>query len=199
MKSGQAVGKIARRLGVAPTKKTLKVLARRPVAPGEHGAKRRGARSVYGIQLLEKQKLRFQFMVSEKTLRRAFTKAKKAKGRVGENLLVRLDSRLDATIFRSGVVASIPSARQLISHHHVLVNGRRVQTPSFKVNPSDVISFTDRAKSFAFLREGIEEALAVPYITVDKEQSIIVRTNSPSRSEIPVECDEQLVVEFYSR
>lgn len=199
MKSGQAVGKIARRLGVTPTKKTIKIVSRRPNPPGQHGARRRGMRSVYGTQLLEKQKLRFQFMVSEKTLRRAFKKAKKGSGRVGENLVAQLDSRLDATIFRSGVVASIPAARQLITHHHVLVNGRRVQTPSVQITESDVVSFTEKAKSFAILREGFEEAMSVPYVSLNKEQGTITRTITPTRKDIPVECDEQLVVELYSR
>ncbi len=199
MKSSQPVGKIARRLGVTPTQKTIKIVSRRPNPPGEHGARRFGKKSVFKEQLLEKQKLRFQFMISEKALRRAYDKAKKSKENTGETLVKILDRRLDASIFRSGIVRSIPAARQLVSHHHVYVNGRRVKSPSFMLGDADVISFSDKAKGFAFLQEGFEDPISVDYMEVNKEEKTIRRLVPPERSQIPVECREQLVVELYSR
>jgi small subunit ribosomal protein S4 len=199
MKSSEPVGKIARRLGVTPTLKTVKIVSRRPNPPGEHGGRRRGKNSVYKEQLLEKQKLRFQFMISEKALRRAYQKSRKSSENTGETLVKLLDRRLDATIFRSGVVRSIPAARQLVSHRHVFINGRRVYSPSYIVGDSDIISFSKKAKDFAFLSEGFEEAIPVNYVEISKEEKTIRRTVSPERDVIPIECKEQLVIELYSR
>lgn len=199
MKAGARVGKIARRLGITPTRKTIKVVSRRSNAPGVHGAKRRSSKSVFSQQLIEKQKLRFQFMVSEKTLRRAFAKARGMRGSTGENLVKLLDERLDATIFRSGIVASVPAARQLISHRHVFVNGTRVYSPSYRLTPGDLITFSDKAKKFALLNEGFLNAQSVPYVELDREQYTIKRTLTPERNELPVQCNDQMIVEWYSR
>ena len=199
MRSGMAVGKIAWRLQVGPTIKTLKILNRRPNRPGMHGARKFSTKSVFGRQLLEKQKLRFQFMITERTLRRAYQAASSKKGSTGENLLQLLDSRLDAVIFRSGVVRSILAARQLVTHHHIFVNGRRVDKPSFQVSESDVISFSAKAKAFAFLQEGFRDGICVPYISLDKEAFTMRRAVQPTRDAIPVLCSEQMIVEFYSR
>lgn len=132
VRSGMAIGKVARRLQVGPTLKALKVLQRRPNAPGVHGHRKFKQVSIYGQQLIEKQKLKFQFMLTEKALRRAYSDARRKKGSTGETLLQILDQRLDATIFRSGVVRSVLAARQLITHRHVFVNGKRVDKPSFQ-------------------------------------------------------------------
>lgn len=199
MKAGMPVGKIARRLQVAPTVKTLKVLERRPTPPGMHGGKKFGSKSVYATQLIEKQKLRFQFMISEKVLRRAFKLAKSKKGSTGDNILQMLDSRLDATVFRSGVVRSMLAARQLVSHGNVLVNGKRVDKPGFQVSTTDIVSFSKKAMNFAFLVEGIRDGIPVAYIELNKEAGTIRRSVVPPRKDIPVMCSEQTVVEWYSR
>lgn len=199
MKSGIPVGKIARRLGVAPTAKTLKVLARRPQPPGVHGGNNRRTKSVYGNQLIEKQKLRFQFMVSETALRRAYRLAKKKKGSTAHALVMILDERLDATIFRSGVVKSVLAARQLVTHRHVRVNGRIVDKPSYRLKLNDIVTFSEKSRAFPYLLEGFRDAITVPYLTVDREQFTIARATIPQRQEIPVLCEEQMIVEWYSR
>ena len=198
-KAGSPIGKIARRLGVAPTAKAAKILARRPSRPGQHGGRHAKTPSVYGQQLIEKQKLRFFFMVDERQLRRVFKEALRMRGSTGENLLQKLDSRLDATIYRSGVVASIPAARQLVTHRHVFVNGRRVSKPSYLLRPHDVVTLSDKAKSNLLIADAFKTGLAVSYIDVDRENFTITRRSVPGRTEIPVQCDEQAIVEYYSR
>lgn len=199
MRSGIPVGKIARRLQIAPTAKTVRILARRTDAPGQHGARRAKAKSVYGEQLIEKQKLRFQYMITEKVLRRAYFVAQKKKGNSGENLIGFLDRRLDSTIFRSGIVNSNLAARQLITHGHVLVNGRKVDKPSFQTSDSDMIFLSEKAQKFPFIVEGLRDGNPVSYLTIDRDKAIITRTSTPTREQIPVDCKEQMVVEWYSR
>ncbi len=199
MRSGLPVGKIARRLQIGPTLKTLKVLQRRENPPGVHGKRRHGAQSVFAQQLIEKQKLKFQFMISEKVLRRAYEAASKKKGGTGDNLVQLLDTRLDATIFRSGVVRSVLAARQLITHRHVFVNGKRVDRPSYQIGEQDVITFSEKALKFTHVTEGVRDANSVAYVTVDKDNVMIKRSFTPPRSDIPVICNEQMVVEWYSR
>ncbi len=199
MKSGIAVGKIARRLQVAPTAKTLKILSRRPEGPGVHGKSKGRQKSVYGIQLIEKQKLRFQFMVSETVLRGTYKRAKKSKGSTALSLLLILDERLDATIFRSGVVASVLAARQLVTHRHVRVNGKIVDKPGYRLKLHDIITFSDKSRQFPLLIQGFRDGNAVPYVNVDREQFTIQRASVPERIQIPVQCEEQMIVEWYSR
>ena len=198
-KSGSAIGKIARRLGVAPTAKAAKVLARRPSRPGQHGGRHAKNQSVFGQQLVEKQKLRFFFMLDERQLRRIFKVARQMKGSTGENLLQKLDSRLDSTLFRSGVVASMLAARQLVTHRHVFVNGRRVNKPSYELRPSDQVTFSDKIKQNAVIGEAMKSGISVNYIDVDRENWSVTRRSVLSRKEIPVLCDEQAIVEYYSR
>lgn len=199
MKNNVKIGKLARRLQVAPTHRAAKILSRRPTPPGVHGARRRSNQSVFGLQLVEKQKVRFQFMITEKALKRIYREAQRQKARTGERLLQLLDQRLDATLFRSGVVRSIPAARQLVTHRHIFVNGRRVDKPSFSVRVGDVITFSEKSKSFGFLGEGFEAGIAVSYLEVDRQHRTIQRKSIPSREQIPVQCDEQMIVEYFSR
>ena len=199
MRCGIPVGKIARRLNVAPTLKTAKILNKRPNPPGVHGERRRGQKSIYSQQLIEKQRLRFQFMISEKTLRRMFHLARGMKGNTGENLLRILDERLDSTIFRSGVARSMLAARQLVTHGHVLVNGKRVDKPSYRLKEKDLVSFSDKAKATPVLMEGLKDGITVPYIELVRDQATIKRTSVAPRASIPVICNEQMIVEWYSR
>ena len=199
MKAGTPVGKLARRLQVSPTLKTSRVLHRRSDPPGQHGSRRGRKKSVYGEQLIEKQKLRFQFMISEKALRRAFKEAKKSSGKTGDLLIEYLDKRLDATVFRSGVVRSPRAAQQLISHGHVMVNGKKLDRSSYHVSPEDEITLSDKSKKFPFIIEGLRDANPVSYIRLDKDSGKIQRTGEATRADIPIICDEQQVVEWYSR
>lgn len=198
MKSGQPVGKIARRLGIAPTVKTLKILERRPTPPGQHPSARR-TKSVFAQQLIEKQKLRFQFMISERVLRRNFGDALRIKGNSGANLICILDQRLDATIFRSGVVRSILAARQLVTHRHVFVDGKRVDKPAFRVRTGQTITFSAKARNFTVVQDGLQNGLNSSYIELNREQASIRRVVDPERTAVPVECNEQMIVEWYSR
>jgi len=193
------VGKIARRLQIAPTAKTARILERRPESPGQHGIRRSTKKSVYGEQLIEKQKLRFQYMISEKVLRRAYMVAQKKKGNTGENLVRFLDRRLDATVFRSGIVNSTLAARQLISHGHIQINGKKVDKPSFQTSVTDMIFLSPKSQNFPFIKEGLRDATPVSYINLDREKAIITRAEDPTRETIPVDCKEQMVVEWYSR
>jgi len=198
-KSGSPVGKIARRLGVAPTAKAAKILTRRPTRPGQHGGRHAKNQSVFGQQLIEKQKLRFFFMLDERQLRRVFKVARQMRGSTGENLLQKLDSRLDSTLFRSGIVASMLAARQLVTHRHVFVNGRRVNKPSYELRPSDQVTFSDKIKQNPLIGEAFKSGISVAYIDVDRDNWTVTRRSVPARKEIPVLCDEQAIVEYYSR
>lgn len=192
-------GKIARRLGVAITPKCVKILERRPNPPGQHGASRRRAVSNFGLQLLEKQKLKFQYMINERSLRRYYDRAVTMTGVAGTNLLRLLDERLDATLVRSGLVPTILAARQLVNHRHVFINGKRVNKPSHVVGPSDVVTLGEKAKKMTFIEEFKKSGLNAPYIELNRESLTIKRTRQPERIEIPVICEEQMIVEHYSR
>src|SRR5918912_3886980 len=139
MKRGPKV-KIARALGIALTPKAARVMERRPNPPGQHGASPRRKVSDYKKQLLEKQRLRAQYNVSERQLRNAFAEASRKSGNTGVRLLQLLELRLDAVVLRAGFVRTIYAARQAVTHGHVLVNGKRVDRPSRRVKPGDVIS-----------------------------------------------------------
>ena len=199
MKPGTPVGKLARRLQVSPTLKTSRVLHRRSDPPGQHGRRKGRKKSVFGEQLIEKQKLRFQFMVSEKAVRRAFADAKRKPGKTGELLIELLDRRLDATVFRSGIVRSPRAAQQLICHGHVFVNGKKLDRSSYSVKATDEISLSEKSMKFPFIMEGLREANPVTYIRLDKETAKFQRSGEATRADIPVICDEQQIVEWYSR
>lgn len=192
-------GKVARRLGVAITPKCVKILERKPSRPGQHGKSRRGALSNYGMQLLEKQKLKFQFMVSEKALRSYYEKAVRMKGSSGTNLLRLLDQRLDSTLVRSGFVPTILAARQFINHKHVIVNGKIVSKPGFSVEAEDVVELTAKSKAIPYISSAMPDAIPQPYIDIDRTTGIIRRVRPPERNEIPVICEEQSVIEFFNK
>lgn len=188
--------KRSRRIGVALTAKAQKVMEKR-------GAERADSRprriSEYGLQLLEKQKLRFQYNVSEKQMRGHFRAAQRAKGRTGENLVIRLERRLDAFVLRAGFAPTIFAARQLVSHGHFEVNHARARTPSQLLRPGDIVSVREKSrKKVVFEMEW--DAYAPPdYIERNVEELSAHLTRLPERSEVPVICEEQYVVEFYSR
>jgi small subunit ribosomal protein S4 len=193
--------RLSRALGIPLTPKAARYLERRPYPPGEHGRVRRRT-SDYRLRLLEKQRLRAQYDLSEAQLRLALERAPRSGGNTGEALLVDLETRLDALVLRAGLSRTIYQARQAVSHGHITVNGRRVDRPSFQVRPDDVIEVAASSKSktpFVIAAAGEYAGTIPPYLDVDLQALRARLVRLPARAEIPVICDERLVIEFYSR
>ena len=174
--------------------------AKRPYPPGQHGRGRKRI-SEYQVRLLEKQKLRAIYGVGERQMRAYYEKASRKTGVTGEEMIRQLETRLDAVILRLGFALSQRQARQLVSHGHVLVNGRRVDVPSAQVRPEDTIELSDKAKNFVYVREALElTADPPPYLYRNKDQLQGTLSRYPERGEIPlpVPVDERLIIEFYS-
>ncbi len=191
--------KKSRRYGISLTG-TGKELSKRPYAPGQHGANTRRKISEYGLQLQEKQKLRFMYGVNERQFHNLFEKASKMKGIHGENFLLLLDSRLDNLVFRAGFARTRRQARQLVNHGHITVDGKRVDIPSYSVSTGQVIGIREQARNMDVIKESIEVNNFTPdYLAVDEEKMEATFTRTPERSELPAEINEALIVEFYSR
>ena len=177
-----------------------KELARRPYAPGAHGADRRKKLSEYGIQLQEKQKVRLMYGLTEKQLKKVFGKASKMKGVAGENLLKLLESRLDNLVYRLGFAKTRRGARQVVNHGHMLVNGKKVDIPSYQVKPGDIISVKENSLNHKAIKEALEATLNRPaYVEFDEKKMSGKYTRIPDRSELNSEINESLIVEFYNR
>ncbi len=175
---------------------------RRNYVPGQHGQSRRGKQSQYGIQLREKQKARRMYGIMENQFRRYFRKAEKSKGVTGEALLKLLETRLDNVIYRLGYASSRPEARQLVNHGHFMVNGRKVDIPSFSVSPGDEIELKEKSRKSPRFKELAElaEGHRVPeWLDRDLENFKGKMLRAPGREEIDVPVEEHLIVEFYSR
>ncbi len=193
------VYKKARRLGFSILENG-KELARRPYAPGIHGADRRRKVSEYGVQLLEKQKVRFLYGLGEKQFHKTFEKAAKMKGVTGDNLLKLLETRLDSIVFRLGMAKTRRASRQVVNHGHITVNGSKVDIPSFQVKPGDVISIKEQSIDHPAIKEAVTATLARPaYVEFDDKKMIGTLLRLPDRSELNQEIDESLIVEFYNR
>ncbi|MEH7304418.1 30S ribosomal protein S4 [Neobacillus drentensis] len=191
--------KISRRLGISLSG-TGKELEKRPYAPGQHGPNQRKKLSEYGLQLQEKQKLRHMYGVTERQFRNLFDKAGKLSGVHGENFMVLLESRLDNVVYRLGLARTRRAARQLVNHGHILVNGSRVDIPSFRVTAGQTISVREKSRNLDVVKESIEVNNFVPdYLTFDADKLEGTFTRLPERSELPAEINETLIVEFYSR
>ena len=190
--------KKSRALGVALTPKAQKYMKNRPFPPGQHGQRRRRRPSDYGVQLLEKQRLRFQYNISEKQLARAYQAASRMPGSTGDNLMHLLESRLDALVLRAGFAPTIYAARQMVTHGHFLVNGRKASIPSMRLKPGDIISVRERSKKSVLFAD-LPHGQVAPYITFDANNLTARFDYMPPREEIPVLCAEHLVVEYYSR
>jgi small subunit ribosomal protein S4 len=192
----------SRALGIALTPKDVKYFERRPFPPGQHGRSRPKV-SDYKVRLLEKQRLKAQYNIRESQLRAAFDRAARRPGKTGEELIVDLETRLDALVLRAGFARTIYQARQMVSHQHVNVNGRRVDRPSYRVSPYDVIEVAERSRPKTPFQVAAAGAYATerraPYLATDLSGLRATLIRRPLRPEIPVLCDEQLVVEFYSR
>ncbi|MBN3932732.1 30S ribosomal protein S4 [Streptomyces verrucosisporus] len=195
--------KKSRALGIALTPKAVKYFEQRPYPPGEHGRGRK-QNSDYKVRLLEKQRLRAQYDISERQMVRAYDRARKAEGKTGEALVVELERRLDALVLRSGIARTVYQARQMVVHGHIEVNGRKVDKPSFRVRPDDVVSVRERSRAkhpFLVAREGgyAPDGETPRYLQVNLQALAFRLDRDPNRKEIPVVCDEQLVVEYYAR
>ncbi|RBM23996.1 30S ribosomal protein S4 [Streptomyces sp. PT12] len=195
--------KKSRALGIALTPKAVKYFEKRPYPPGEHGRGRKQT-SDYKVRLLEKQRLRAQYDISERQMVRAYERARKVEGKTGEALIVELERRLDALVLRSGLARTIYQARQMVVHGHIAVNGRKVDKPSFRVRPQDVVTVRERSRAkhpFLVAREGgyAPDGETPRYLEVNLEALAFRLDRDPQRREVPVLCDEQLVVEYYAR
>ncbi len=191
--------KKSRRLGISLTG-SGKELQKRPYAPGQHGANARRKVSEYGLQQQEKQKLRFMYGLNERQYRNLFNEAGKMQGIHGENFMILLDSRLDNLVYLLGLARTRRQSRQLVNHGHILVDGKRVDIPSYRLKPGQVISVRERSKNLDIIKEALEANTFVPeYLSFDEEKLEGVFTRYPERSELPAEINESLIVEFYSR
>ena len=197
--------RLSRALGLALTPKAEKYMERRPYGPGQHGRARKKQDSDYAVRLREKQRLRAQYGIREVQMLNAFKEAKRLGGQTGDNLLALLESRLDALVLRAGFARTIQQARQLVVHRHILVNGQRVDRPSFKVQPGQLIHVHEKIEKMvpfqmAAAGEHAKVLPAVPsYLDVKLEALQATYLRAPERAEIPVTCEENLVVEYYAR
>lgn len=177
-----------------------KELARRPYAPGIHGTSRRRKLSEYGIQLEEKQKVRFMYGLNEKQFRKTFEEAGKLKGVHGENFLRLLESRLDNLVYRIGFASTRKGARQLVNHGHITVNGNKVNIPSYRCIPGDVIAIKENDKNLSVVKSSLEALNnRVEFVTFDEAKMAGTYVRYPERSELNIDINESLIVEFYNR
>ena len=191
--------KKSRRIGISALE-TGKELVKKPYGPGQHGNGRKGKLSNYGVQLVEKQKLRFTYGISEKQLRKIFEKAGKLKGIHGENMFKLLESRLDNIVYRMGIASTRRAARQFVNHGHVAVNGVKVDIPSFQVKPGDVVSVRENSKEHKAMKETLENITRnVDYVSFDKNKLEGTYIRYPERNELTSDIKESLVVEFYNK
>ena len=191
--------KKSRRLGFS-TLENGKDLAKRPYAPGIHGTDRRRKLSEYGVQLQEKQKVRFMYGLNEKQFRRTFDRASKMKGITGENFLKLLESRLDNIVYRMGLSTTRRGARQIVNHGHILVNGVKVDIPSYTCKPGDVISVKENSKEHKAILNTIELNIKTPaFIEFDNKKLTGTYLRLPERNELNADINESLIVEFYNR
>lgn len=192
--------KLSRKLGINLTVKAKKFATNKPYPPGQHGAnKRRAKQSDYGRQLLEKQRLRLQYNISESQMTNYYKKAVRMVGNTAENLVLVLETRLDAVLYRSGMARSMYASRQYVKHGHVLVNGKRLDIPSYCVKVGDVIQVKEKSRSLEVFQESIRNSAAPAYLEVSKADFSSKLLYPPTREEVPVQCEVSLVVEFYSR
>ncbi|MEG2644479.1 MAG: 30S ribosomal protein S4, partial [Enterococcus sp.] len=180
---------------------TGKELARRPYAPGQHGPNSRGKKSEYGLQMSEKQKLRFIYGLNERQFRNLFVRASKIKeGKHGVNFMILLERRLDNVVYRLGLASTRRQARQLVNHGHVTVDGKRVDIASYEVEVGQVIGIREKSKNMITVKEAVESAVGRPaFVSFDADKLEGSLSRLPERDEFNPEIDESLVVEFYNK
>lgn len=196
--------KQSRREGYALHPKAHKILVKKPGIPGEHSGARQSKPSLYQIQLREKQKVRRLYGLLEKQFAKLMKEASRREGLAGENLLQLLERRLDNTVYRSGLATSRRAARQLVSHGHFMLNDRRVDIPSIRVKPGDVITVRPKSLKSGYFTQ-IDDVVAnsiqgpISWLKSDQKKLKIEVTGLPTRAEAEIDINEQLIVEYYSR
>ena len=192
--------RVSRRLGMSLSG-TGKELARRNYAPGDHGNDRRGRLSEYGMQLREKQKLRYMYGMTERQFRNLFKRAGKIKeGTHGTNFMILLERRLDNMVYRLGLATTRRQARQLVNHGHITLDGKRVDIPSFEVKVGQVISVRDKSKNLDVIKNAVEAVVARPsYVEFDADKLEGKLVRLPEREDMNADIDEALIVEFYNK
>ncbi|UUX34020.1 30S ribosomal protein S4 [Fundicoccus culcitae] len=191
--------KQSRRLGISLTE-TGKELQKRPFPPGQHGNQRKKL-SEYGMQLQEKQKLRHMYGLNERQFATLFKKAGKIKeGKHGENFMVLLETRLDNLVFRLGFANTRRQARQLVNHGHITVDGKRVDIPSYLVQPDQVIALREKSRELDIIKANLEATVSrLDFVSYDADNFAGTLTRFPLREELNAEVDEALVVEYYNK
>lgn len=175
---------------------------RRNYAPGQHGQSRRSRISEYGIQLREKQKVRRQYGLLEVQFRNYFERASKATGKTGDMLVKTLERRFDNVLYRMGLAPSRKAARQLVLHRHFTVNNKVVDIPSYLLNPGDVVQVRDKSKKLEVIHASMKrmkDNAMLPWLSLDKASMSGTFLNVPERADIPLNANEQLIVELYSK
>ena len=191
--------KKARRVGFSVSE-TGRELSRRPYGPGQHGQDRKGKSSDYGTQLKEKQKVRFMYGLNERQFRKTFEEAAKLQGIHGTNFLRLLESRLDNLAYRIGFASTRRGARQLVNHGHVTVNGKKVDIPSYRCKPGDVISLKEDDKNLKVVTESLAKvSKRVEFLTYDEGKMEATYVRYPERNELNADVNEALIVEFYNK
>ncbi|MDG2041758.1 MAG: 30S ribosomal protein S4 [Bacteroidia bacterium] len=177
-----------------------KALEKKNYPPGQHGnSRRRGKKSEYAIQLAEKQKAKYTYGILEKQFALTFDRAARKKGITGENLLKFLEARLDNTVFRMGIAPTRRSARQLVGHKHIRVNGVLTNIPSYQVKPGDIIEVREKSKSLELILDSTAVGRSFSWLEFDKTTLKGTFLNYPERADIPENIKEQLIVELYSK
>ncbi len=197
-------GKLVRKFGenIFGNPKYDRLLNRKPYSPGQHGQTRRSKLSNYGLQLQEKQKIKFMYGLLEKQFRLNFERAEKMKGETGTNMLQLLESRLDNVVYRLGFAPSRPAARQLVSHKHFLVNKSVVNIPSYILKPGDEIEVRQKSRKMDIVIESmrrIKGDMDLSWLGLDKAKMKGTFQMVPDRDEMKLTVNEQLVVELYSK
>ena len=195
LKKCRAVGEVLPGLTTAAT-------LDRPYPPGEHGTSRRGKSSDFKIRLVEKQKARYHYGILEKQFQRYVRAASKMKGNSGLNLVKLLECRLDNLVYRLGLTATIPAARQMVVHRHVQVNGKRVDRPSYQVKPGDVISVREKSKNKSYVQANLEASagrVRPGWLEFDPAKCEGKLVDVPERADVPFDLNEAAIIEFYSQ
>jgi small subunit ribosomal protein S4 len=194
--------KKCRALGAVLPGLTNKAALERPYPPGQHGMRRRGRMSDYKIRLIEKQKLRYHFGLAEKQFKNYVSHAVRQKGPTGTNLVVLLESRLDNVVWRLGMAPTIPAARQMVVHRHILVNGSRVDRPSYQLKAGDEISIREKSLTTPFIVERIEQSagrVRPDFLEFDPAKATGKFITAPDKADLPMEINTQAVIEYYSQ
>ena len=198
------IGKQSRREGYALAQNAHKIMAKKSGIPGEHGDARARGGSLYLTQLREKQKVRRTYGLLEKQFAKVMKEAQKAEGLTGEKLLEFLERRVDNAVFRAGFAMTRRQARQLVSHGHFLLNGRRIDIPSIRLNPGDVLEVRPKSVSTEYFKNlpnimGAANVVPLSWLKVDGKKMKIEVSGLPKREEAEAGINEQLIVEYYSR